>query len=67
MTLPAILEKLLRREDLSTEDATAAMEEIMEGRTPSSQIAALLIGLAMKGERPAEVVGFAKTMRRLAR
>jgi anthranilate phosphoribosyltransferase len=60
---PALIEKLQRRQDLTTEEAAAAMEEIMEGRTPSSQIAALLIGLAMKGERPAEVVGFAKTMR----
>ena len=60
---PALIEKLQRRQDLTTDEAAAAMEEIMEGRTPSSQIAALLIGLAMKGERPAEVVGFAKTMR----
>ena len=28
-----------------------------------AQIAGLLIGLAMKGERPAEIVGFARTMR----
>src|ERR671915_971966 len=39
------------------------MQEIMDGRAQSSQIAALLIALAMKGERPAEVVGFARTMR----
>ena len=63
MTLPAILEKLLRREDLSTEEATAAMDEIMEGRVPPSQIAGLLVGLAMKGERPEEIVGFARSMR----
>lgn len=63
MTLPAILEKLLRREDLSTEEAAAAMDEIMEGRVPASQIAGLLVGLAMKGERPEEIVGFARSMR----
>jgi anthranilate phosphoribosyltransferase len=63
MTLPAVLEKLLRREDLSTEDATAAMDEIMEGRVPPSQIAGLLVALAMKGERPEEIVGFARSMR----
>jgi anthranilate phosphoribosyltransferase len=60
---PALLEKLQRRQDLSIEEAAAAMDEIMEGRVPSSQIAALLIALAMKGERPSEVVGFARTMR----
>jgi anthranilate phosphoribosyltransferase len=35
----------------------------MEGRAQPAQIAGLLVGLAMKGERPAEVVGFARTMR----
>jgi anthranilate phosphoribosyltransferase len=60
---PALLDKLQRREDLTTEEAAAAMEEIMEGRAQPAQIAGLLIGLAMKGERPAEIVGFAQTMR----
>jgi anthranilate phosphoribosyltransferase len=58
-----LLEKLLRREDLTTAEATAAMDEIMEGRVQPSQIAGLLVALAMKGERPAEIVGFARAMR----
>jgi anthranilate phosphoribosyltransferase len=58
-----LLEKLLRREDLTTEEASAAMNVIMDGEAQPSQIAGLLIALAMKGERPAEVVGFARTMR----
>ncbi len=58
-----LIEKLIRREDLTTEEASAAMSEIMEGRAAEAQIAGLLIGLAMKGERPAEIVGLAKTMR----
>ena len=60
---PALLEKLQRRQDLTTDEAAAAMDEIMEGRAQPSHIAGLLIALAMKGERPAEVVGFARTMR----
>jgi anthranilate phosphoribosyltransferase len=64
--IPGLIEKLLRREDLSTAEASAAMDEIMEGRVAPSQIAGLLIGLAMKGERPAEIVGFARTMRERA-
>ena len=60
---PALIEKLQRRQDLTVEEAAAAMEEIMEGRAQSAQIAGLLVGLAMKGERPAEVVGLARTMR----
>jgi anthranilate phosphoribosyltransferase len=63
VTVAALLEKLLRREDLSMDEATAAMDEIMEGRVPPSQIAGLLVALAMKGERPAEIVGFARSMR----
>jgi anthranilate phosphoribosyltransferase len=60
---PALLEKLQRRQDLDTEEAAAAMDAIMDGTAAPSQIAALLIALAMKGERPGEVVGLAQTMR----
>jgi anthranilate phosphoribosyltransferase len=58
-----LIQKLTRHEDLTTEEAAAAMAQIMEGRAAPSHIAGLLIGLAMKGERPAEIVGFARTMR----
>lgn len=59
----ALIEKLTRQEDLTTDEAAAAMAEIMAGRAAPSHIAGLLIGLAMKGERPAEIVGLARTMR----
>ena len=59
----ALIEKVMRREDLTSEEAAAAMGEVMEGRAADAQIAALLIGLAMKGDRPAEIVGLARTMR----
>src|SRR5882672_3334079 len=58
-----LIEKLTRHEDLTTDEASAAMAEIMEGRAAPSHIAGLLIGLAMKGERPSEIVGLARTMR----
>jgi anthranilate phosphoribosyltransferase len=58
-----LLEKLTRHEDLTTGEAAAAMAEIMEGRAAAAHIAGFLIGLAMKGERPAELVGLARTMR----
>jgi anthranilate phosphoribosyltransferase len=60
---PALIEKLLRRDDLTTEEAASAMAEIMEGRATDAQIAGVLIGLAMKGERATEIVGLARTMR----
>jgi anthranilate phosphoribosyltransferase len=60
---PGLIEKLTRHEDLTGAEAAAAMAEVMEGRAASSQIAGLLIGLAMKGERPEEIVGLARAMR----
>src|SRR6059036_1207189 len=60
---PKLIEKLTRHEDLTADEAAAAMAEVMEGRAAPSHIAGLLIGLAMKGERPAEIVGLARTMR----
>ena len=58
-----LLEKLGRRDDLTTDEAAGAMAVIMRGEATPAQIAGLLIGLSMKGERPAELVGFARTMR----
>ena len=43
----ALIEKLQRREDLTVEEASAAMGEIMDGRAAPAQIAGLLIALAM--------------------
>jgi anthranilate phosphoribosyltransferase len=58
-----LLEKLHRREDLSSDEASAAMDEIMDGRAQPAQIAGFLVALGMKGERPGEIVGLARTMR----
>src|SRR6059058_5706483 len=58
-----LIEKLTRHEDLTADEAAAAMAEVMEGRAAPAHIAGLLIGLAMKGERPVEIVGLARTMR----
>jgi anthranilate phosphoribosyltransferase len=58
-----LLEKVVRNEDLTAGEAGEAMREVMEGRAPASGLAALLAALVMKGERPAEVVGFARAMR----
>jgi anthranilate phosphoribosyltransferase len=58
-----LLEKLVRHEDLTTEEASAVMNEVMEGRATPTALAGILAAMAMKGERPAEIVGFARTMR----
>ena len=60
---PSLIEKLKRQEDLTTDEASQAMAAIMAGTAAPAQIAGLLVGLSMKGERPAELVGLAKAMR----
>ena len=61
--LTELLEKVVRREDLTAEEAAGAMREVMEGRAAPASLGALLSALVMKGERPSEIVGFARTMR----
>lgn len=58
-----LLEKLRRHEDLTTDEATRAMGAIMDGQAQPAHIAGLLMALALKGERPTEMVGFARAMR----
>ncbi len=58
-----LIEKLVRHEDLTADEAAAAMQQVMDGAAPPAALAGLLSALAMKGERPAEIVGFARTMR----
>ncbi len=58
--------KVMAKTDLSAPEAAAAMDDIVEGRVAAAQVAGLLVGLAMKGERPDEIVGFASSMRERA-
>ena len=58
-----LIEKLVRHEDLTAEEAAAAMQQVMDGNASPAALAGLLSALAMKGERPEEIVGFARTMR----
>jgi len=60
---PQLIEKLVRHEDLTTDEAAAAMREVMEGRVAPAALAGLLAALVMKGERPEELVGLARAMR----
>jgi anthranilate phosphoribosyltransferase len=58
-----LLTKLTRRCDLTGEEAAAAMSAVMEGRATDAEVSGFLVGLAMKGERPEEIVGLARAMR----
>ena len=63
VNISGLLEKLIRRENLSMGESADAMSAIMSGAATPAEIAALLMGLTMKGERPVELVGLATTMR----
>ncbi len=54
------------RESLSRGDARIVMSEVLTGKCTDSQIAALLVGLHMKGETVEEIVGFAEAIRAAA-
>jgi anthranilate phosphoribosyltransferase len=60
----ALIEKLVRHEDLTSDEAAAAMTEVMEGRAAPAALAGLLATLVMKGERPAEIAGLARRVRK---
>ncbi|WP_130177523.1 anthranilate phosphoribosyltransferase [Cryobacterium sp. SO1] len=55
---PAVLDALLRGEDLSVADAAWSMQQIMLGEATSAQLAGFLVALRAKGETVNEIVGF---------
>lgn len=57
------IRRLAAGESLSAEEARAAFDTVMSGEASPSQIAALLVGLRVKGETPAEVAGAAAALR----
>lgn len=57
------IKKVIEREDLTVEEAAAAMDAIMSGAATDSQIGSYLTALRMKGETVAEITGSAKGMR----
>lgn len=50
-------------EYLSTDEAAAAMDSIMDGEATPAQIAGLIIALKQRGETADEVAGFVRSMR----
>lgn len=66
MTIIEAIKKVVDRVDLGSHESEALLEKIMSGQCTDAQIAALLTALRMKGETVAELVGFARVMRRKA-
>ncbi len=58
--------KLVKRIDLSQAEIESAIEEIMTGQALSTQIAAFLTAMRMKGETIDEIAGAASIMRKYA-
>jgi anthranilate phosphoribosyltransferase len=59
---PGILGPLTSGDDLTTEQAAAAMTEILSGEATQSQIAGFIVGLRMKGETIDEMAGLLSAM-----
>ncbi|MBI4443420.1 MAG: anthranilate phosphoribosyltransferase [Acidobacteria bacterium] len=57
------IEKVFHGQNLTVEQAAAAMEEILSGEATATQSSALLVALAMKGETEQELLGMARVLR----
>jgi anthranilate phosphoribosyltransferase len=64
--LTRAIDALANGDHLTADHTSAALDEIMEGRSGEVQTAAFLVALRAKGETVGELVGLARTMRRLA-
>ena len=65
-TLKKYIKKVIDGEDLSQQEAEAAMECIMDGGATEAQIGSFLTALRMKNETIDEITGFARAMRKKA-
>jgi anthranilate phosphoribosyltransferase len=59
----AVLNKLVRRGDLTRTESQALMGAIMSGELSDVQVAGVLVALRAKGETVEEITGFAQAMR----
>jgi anthranilate phosphoribosyltransferase len=64
--LTRAIDAVARGEHLTSDHASAVLDEVMEGRAGEVQTGAFLIALRAKGETVPELIGLARTMRRLA-
>jgi anthranilate phosphoribosyltransferase len=66
MILDALHRIANHRQSLARDEARKVMAEVLTGRCTDAQVAALLVGLHMKGETVEEIVGFAEAIRAAA-
>ncbi len=58
------LKKVVEGEPLSRSEAKQAMEEMINGNVPQTQIASFLTAMRMKGETVEELIGFVEGIRK---
>jgi len=63
MSLVEHIKRAVEGTDLTREQAASAMDAMLDGTAPVSQMAALLVALRMKGETPDEIAGAAQALR----
>jgi anthranilate phosphoribosyltransferase len=61
--VPTVIKRLIAGETIPSAELTAAFDLVMSGEATPVQIAALLVGLRVKGEAPEEVAGVARALR----
>jgi anthranilate phosphoribosyltransferase len=66
LSWPTLLSALLRGEQLTTDQTSWAMEEVMTGEATPVQVAGFVVALRAKGETAPEVAGLVTTMLRHA-
>ncbi len=66
MNVRECIAKVASGQDLTRDEAAAAMTAIMSGEATQAQMGAFLASLRLKGERIDEITGFAATMRAFA-
>jgi len=66
MTIQEAIARVIERKNLTENEMTDVMGQIMSGETTDAQIGAFLIGLRMKGETVEEIGGAVRVMRQKA-
>ena len=66
MEIKEALSEIIKGNDLSREDMSSVVLQILEGRSTDAQIGAFLVALNIKGESVNEVVGAVNVMRELS-
>jgi|GEM_PF-3301180 len=64
--IKAAIDRVVRGEHLSEEEAVNLMEDVMSGKATDAQIAAFITAMRIKGETVDEITGFARVMRQKA-